>query len=172
GALGSSIGCGQRQEGKQEAKADPLKGITFDKQKTTPEPPQPPPQPQTPPQGVPFAKGAHPQQGLSQSIRAAGYRPERQNELRTIAMFFTQFHTEFNRNPRTEDEFIQYLQREAPKIAEALREKYYVLNLRARLTSDSAIAYESLTEANCHQTARGDGSVGLVSPEDLQRMLR
>jgi len=128
-----------------------------------------PPQPE---QNVAHFGKHNPQpKGVVQSVRAAAYRPQRINDLKQIGQLFIAFAGEFNRNPRTEDEFIMYIQRDSRDLVQAIREKYYVLNLKARMSSNSAIAYESLTEANCHQTAHGDGSVSLVTPEDLKTML-
>ena len=136
-------------------------------------PEQKPPGQQPGPQGVAPLPKLNPQaKGVVQSVRNAAYRPERLNDLREIARFFNLYVNDIGRNPKTEDEFVQYLQRDAPKIAEALREKYYVVNLKAKVaSSQSVVAYEKLTEANCHQTARGDCSVSLVTPEDLAKLL-
>ena len=88
------------------------------------------------------------------------------------AKLFGAFTAEFNRNPKTEEEFAVYIQRDARELAESIREKYYVLNLKAKaFSSESVVAYEELKERGWHQTARGDSSVSLVSPEDLIKLL-
>ncbi len=110
-------------------------------------------------------------QGVVQNVRAAAMRPERQNELRNIGQFFTIYFNDFNRNPKTEEEFAKYIERDAPKIAEAIREKHYVLNMKAKIGGPGVIAYEQLPDGGRHLAVRTDGSVDLIPPDELQTLL-
>src|SRR5262249_7337106 len=113
-----------------------------------------------------------PPKGLVQNIRAAAYRPERQNELRQIGLFFQTFEIDQRRVPRTEKEFIDYIKRDASGIAKAVEEKYYILNLKVNMrAANDIIAYESLTDAGGHQCVRVDGSVAPVPVEELRKLL-
>ncbi len=162
----TTTGC-SKEEPKQ-AKGDPLKGVTFDKPKPEPEPPPaPPPQPGLQVKGNPVPKG------LVQNVRAAALRPMRQNELKQIGLFFATFADEHGgKGPRTEEEFIDYIQRDARDIAQAIKEKYYILNLKVNLRDANAvIAYESLRDGLGYQAVRVGGSVEPVSEEDLNKLV-
>src|SRR5262245_35564042 len=110
--------------------------------------------------------------GLVENVRAAAMRPERQNELKQIGLFYHSYVGEFNHPPRTEDDFAKYIERDARQIAEAIKDKYYVLNLKAKITGAGVIAYEPLLDGGRHLSVRTDGSVDLLSPEELQNLLK
>lgn len=131
-----------------------------------PQPMQPQPLP-----GERFKPNPNPQ-GVVENVRAAAMRPERQNELKQIGLFYHSYVGEFNHNPRTDDDFVKYIERDARQIAEAIKEKYYVLNLKAKITGAGVIAYEPLLDRGCHLSVRTDGSVDLLSPEELQNLLK
>jgi hypothetical protein len=131
---------------------------------------QQPMQPQPLP-GERFKPNPNPQ-GVVENVRAAAMRPERQNELKQIGLFFHAYVTEHNHNPRTDDDFVKYIEREARQIGEAIKDKYYVLNLKAKITGAGVIAYEPLLDRGCHLSVRTDGSVDLLSPEELQNLLK
>jgi len=132
--------------------------------------PQQPMQPQPLP-GERFKPIAAPK-GLVENVRAAAMRPERQNELKQIGLFYHSYVGEFNHPPRTEDDFAKYIERDARQIAEAIKDKYYVLNLKAKITGAGVIAYEPLLDGGRHLSVRTDGSVDLLSPEELQNLLK
>jgi hypothetical protein len=123
------------------------------------------------PGGDRFKPNPNPQ-GVVENVRAAAMRPERQNELKQIGLFFHAYVTEHNHNPRTDDDFVKYIEREARHIGEAIKDKYYVLNLKAKITGAGVIAYEPLLDRGCHLSVRTDGSVDLLSPEELQNLLK
>ena len=163
-----TTGCGKKNDGAGgQAKVDPQKGVVFDK------PPEPPPEPPPMPADGGLQIKPNPQpKGLVQSVRAAAYRPERQNELRQIGLFFRHYEVEQNRTPRTEEEFIDYIKRDASGIAQALKDKYYILNLKVNIRdSNSVIAYESLTDSGGHQAVRVDGSVMPIPVDELRKLV-
>lgn len=134
-------------------------------------PVQAPVQPQPLPRehGLP-KKG--PPKGLVQSVRAAAYRPERLNELRQIGIFFNQLYIETNKNPRTKEEFIDYIKRDAGSIAQALQEDYYLLNLKVNMRDANAvIAYESLQDQGGFQAVRVDASVAPIPLDELKKLV-
>ncbi len=150
-----SIGCGQKTP---LASTDPPPAVH-------PNPAQqvsvPPPAKEQPPKT------------LVQNVRAAALRPERQNELRQIGLFFRNFEIENNRNPRTDQEFIQYIQRDAPVIAKAIQDKYYILNLKVKMKGGSSgvIAWEYPADGPGHLVVRVDASVSPMSAEELKKAL-
>jgi hypothetical protein len=159
----TAAGCGKKEE--PQANVDPKKGVIFGDPK--PPPPEPPPPPPDPFQG----KGNAPPKGLVQGVRAAAYRPERQNELKQIGTFFIDYVLTHGRNPATDEDYLKYMERDYPKAAQAIREKYYVLNLNAKLSSNSVIAYEVLQDQGGYQSVRGDGSVSPIPEAELRMML-
>jgi hypothetical protein len=160
----ATTGCGKKED-PQQAKADPMKGIVVGDPKPEPPPPPPPPPDQF------KGKGNPPPKGLVQSVRAAAYRPERQNDLRTIGQFFNQYVLNFNRNPKTDEEFLKFFERDAPVVAKAVRDGLYALNLNAKsLSSNSVIAYETLLDQGGYQAVRGDNSVEAIPEAELRKM--
>ncbi|GEM_PF-6895090 len=132
---------------------------------------QAPVQPEAMPRERGLPKNAPPK-GLVQGVRAAAYRPERLNELRQIGIFFNQLCIEMNKNPRTKEEFIDYIKRDASSIAQALKDDYYILNLKVNMRDANAvIAYESLQDQGGYQSVRVDGSVAPIPLEELKKLL-
>ena len=159
----AATGCGNKEDPKQ-AKADPMKGIVIGVPKPDPEPPPPPPP-------DPFkGKGNPAPKGLIGGVKAAAYRPERQNDLKTIGQMFVLYVQTFNRNPKTDEEFVKYFERDAPAVAKAVRDGLYALNISAKLSSNSVIAYETLMDQGGYQAVRGDTSVEAIPEAELRKM--
>ena len=114
-----------------------------------------------------------PPKGLVQGVRAAAYRPERLNELRQIGLFMNQLVDQNNgRVPRTKEEFIDFIKRDAASIAQAVQEEYYVLNLKVNMRNASAvIAYECLQDQGGYQSVRVDTSVGPIPLHELKQLV-
>ena len=128
------------------------------------------------PEALPRERGLPkngPPKGLVQSVRAAAYRPERLNELRQIGIFMTQLVDQNNgRVPRTKEEFIDYIKRDAASIAQALTDEYYILNLKVNMKDSYAvIAYESLQDQGGYQAVRVGGGVEPIRPDELKKLL-
>ena len=163
--------AGCAKEDPQQAKANALKGVQFGEPKNEPPAPEPPPPPKKN-ENEPKVKGNAPPKGLVQGVRAAAYRPERQNELRQIGIFFNQLYIETNKNPRTKEEFIDYIKRDAGSIAQALKDDYYILNLKVNMRDANAvIAYESLQDQGGYQSVRVGGSVEPIPIDELRKLL-
>ncbi len=161
-------GCGNGDDAKQQAKNGDMKGVRFGD--PIPEPPMP--EPPKPPPDILQVKPNPPPKGLVQNVRAAAYRPDRQNELKNIGFFFNDYVTTHNRNPATDEDFLKYMERDAPHLAKAIREKYYVLNLKAKsFSSNSVIAYETLTDQGGYQAVRGDCSVEAIREDELRKLI-
>lgn len=110
--------------------------------------------------------------GLAQSIRAASLRPERQNEMRTIGQFIKTFELDRNSAPKSSKEFADYIRREAPGIAKALDENYYILNTKMNIRDgNSVVCFEDALDGGLYLHVRVDGSVGMISPQDLKKAL-
>ncbi len=162
------IGCGNGDDAKQQAKNGAMKGVQFGDPK-----PDPPPEQKKPePPDVLQVKGKPAPKGLVQGVRAAAYRPERQNDLKNIGFFFNEYVTSHGRNPATEEDYLKHIEREAPHLAKAIRDKLYALNLKAKsFSSNSVIAYETLLDQGGYQSVRGDGSVQPIPEDELRKLL-
>lgn len=158
-------GCGGNDDA--QAKADPNKGVVAGEIKPVPEPPPPEPKPDD------FkGKGNAPPKGLVQGVRAAAYRPERQNDLKQIGFYFNEYVTNFNRNPASQDDFVKHIERDMPVVAKAIRDGLYVINPKAKsFSSNSVIAYETLQDQGGYQSVRGDCSVMPIPEDELRKLL-
>ena len=104
------------------------------------------------------------------SIRARGDRAALDNELRQIVLFLNQYANDLpNPNARSLDGFLNFMKRDSPKIHDAIKaEKYYTVNVKARLGSSDIIAYETEIYSNGYYAARADNSMGFVSAPELK----
>lgn len=133
---------------------------------------------QKPPQGVPIVPGikeGNPAKkggaGIVNNVRGQGYRTERRNELRQIGLAFIDFCDTFKGANRTQENFLQQIGTFGP-IRDAIKEGYYVLNLRADPSSgQSIVAYERDEDQGRHLCVRGDGSVDYVPVSTLKGLL-
>jgi hypothetical protein len=113
-----------------------------------------------------------PQPGAG-GVRRAIDRPKVQNDLRNVATFYNTFFAEMGRGPKTVDEFMQYIMRDARQLHQVLSEGYYVLVLVARPGGATILAYEKTPDAQGLQMAvRGDGSVSSMTAQELQKALQ
>lgn len=162
-------GCGNGDDAKQQqAKNGAMKGVHIGE----PEPEPPPVEKKPEPPDVLQVKGKPAPKGLVQGVRAAAYRPERQNDLKNIGFYFNDYVTAHGRNPATEEDYLKHIQREAPHLAQAIRDKLYALNLKAKsFSSNSVIAYETLLDQGGYQSVRGDGSVQAIPEDELRKLV-
>ena len=107
----------------------------------------------------------------NQSLRGRIYRVERMNELRNIGQFFQQYSLEFQPNQRSFDGFKNYI-KQGGAIHEAVSTKHYIVNLKARNTPDSVVAYEDVLDGDGYMAVWGDGHVEKVAAGQLQEKLR
>jgi len=161
-------GCGNGNDAKQQAKNGEMKGVQFGDPK--PEPPMEEKKPEPP--DVLQVKNKPAPKGLVQNVRAAAYRPERQNDLKNIGFYFNDYVTTHGRNPSSEEDYLKHIEREAPHLAKAIRDKLYALNLKAKsFSSNSVIAYETLLDQGGYQSVRGDCSVEAIREDELRKLL-
>jgi hypothetical protein len=81
---------------------------------------------------------------------------------------------EDNRNPnaRTLDSFLQSIRTESSKLVNAVKDKEYTMNLKARVGSEDVVAYE--TEAYDDKTyycVRANGQMEYLAPDALRAAL-
>lgn len=160
GLLVLSAGCGQQEPPKvqqplQVAKGNPPPDMNPTKQIPAVQPPvgQPPVKP--------------PPKSLAGNIRARAAATERMNDLKQIGIFYNQNYLEFNRPPRSAQDFAEYCRTAGP-IYTALKEGTYRVNTRGPVQGPTIIAFEWEQEGPGHLAVRFDGSVEMVSPAELK----
>ncbi len=161
------IGCNNNRE-VTVLKIDP-KPVEQPKQAPQQVPPGVQPQAQ-PPAKTPQVREQKP--GLVQTIRGRVARTERVNELRNIGQFFSLYANDvMNPNQRSAEGFKAYY-KQARAIAEAIDTQQYVVNVKARQSGESVVAYEDVLEDGGYMAVWGDGRVERVAATQLQEKLR
>jgi hypothetical protein len=94
------------------------------------------------------------------------------NDLRQIALFYRLFDAEFNRGPKSLQEFQDYIKRDAAGLKKALANGTYVLIVGKKLGAKDILAYEKKPDKGSHIVARGDGSVTTMSLKELKEALK
>jgi hypothetical protein len=100
---------------------------------------------------------------------------EAQNDLRQIALFYQTFEGDMGHFPRSREEFVDYIRRDAPNLVKLLNDGTYnlIFTPRGLQRSDSVIAYEQEADVNGrHLVARADATVTLCSSKDLSNALK
>lgn len=132
-------------------------------------------EPEAPQDPKPQPQAKEQPRSLAQNIRQAALRPERQNELKQIGLFFKEFVDARNgKNPRTVDEFTDSLKVQYPLYVKLLKEKTYILNLKVNMRPGAptgVIAYDPLIDGAGHQAVRTDLSVSPIPPAELKQLL-
>lgn len=105
--------------------------------------------------------------------RAKGDRAKLDNEMRQIAIFFNQYCIEApSPGARTVDGFLNYIRRDSNVIYSAIKEeKFYTVNVKAQLSSDSIIAYETEPYDNGYYCIKSNGFIGIVPEKEWKASL-
>lgn len=133
----------------------------------------PPAAPVTPPAQPQPA--ANPRYGNSES-NAAAMAVRRQmdlrvakNDLDNIGKFYIMYNTMNGKSPASLNEFLDFMSKDAPSIAKALKEKKYTVTWNANLTGGGILAYETETFTDgSRQALKTDGSVHYMTTQDFQ----
>lgn len=100
-------------------------------------------------------------------------RPMRLNELKQIGLFYRNYEVERNRPPAKAEDFLAYMQRDAPDIAEAIKVGHYQIVPNVRPSSEKVIAYEQQPDrAGNHYVTKGDTSVVPMTTPELLAALK
>jgi hypothetical protein len=101
------------------------------------------------------------------NIRLRVERTARVNELRQIGLFYFQYRTTFNKPPPTVQDFVNYINRDAQAIVQAIDEKYYVV--LPKVSADSGlVAYERDPDsAGRHGVVDSSGAPRDITTEEL-----
>lgn len=117
--------------------------------------------------GNPAKKGGT---GIVNSVRGAGYRTERRAELKSLGTSYNQFCDEYKGGARTYENFLDYIKQQGP-IYEAVKDGYYKINMKAKQSANSVIAYERDIDNQGYLAVKGDTSVDYVTADELKQAL-
>ena len=169
GLLLMAAGCGQQEPPKQQQPLQVTQNNPAAK-KDGMQPPmgQPPvgqPPVGQPPVNQPPVKA--PPKSLAGSIRARAAATERMNDLKQIGIFYNQNYLEFNKAPRSPQDFAEYC-RTGGAIYTALKDGTYRVNTKGPIQGPTIVAFEWEQEGPGHLAVRFDGSVEMVNPAELK----
>jgi len=108
------------------------------------------------------------------SIDATIQRNATPNDLHQIVLFYHQYQLANGRPPGGLDEFLDYMERDAQKLARALREGRLAIVYNVRNPgSNQIIAFETSADTEgVHYVAMGDATVHKLHGRDLRAALR
>jgi hypothetical protein len=94
-------------------------------------------------------------------------------ELHNLAIFYKTYFDTMNRAPSTSEEFRSYIEREAGKLAEAIKDKYYTVVCKIQdLRSGTVVAYErEADEEGKRWVVTGDAAARKMDENELQKAL-
>jgi len=109
-----------------------------------------------------------PAKGFARTLQ----RENAKNELRNLALFYLQFlDTNRGRPPANVDQFIEFFKRDANALYKAVKDGYYIVNLKAKLGGTAIIAYEAEPDERDNVlVVRGD-AVSTMSITEVRREL-
>ena len=103
------------------------------------------------------------------NIRARIERTRLDNELNQIKLFFTQYDLNVsNPNARTLDGFLKFIERDSKQIHDSIKEKFYTMNMKARLDTDSIICCETEPYNEGYYAVKSGGTIGFISPQEAK----
>ena len=104
------------------------------------------------------------------NIRARGNRAEADNEMKQISLFFHQY-ADLHKNPKTRtlDSFLDFLKRDSNLIYNKIKvDKYYTMNLLARLGSEDILVYETEVYTRGYYCFHANNQMGYVPAQELK----
>lgn len=109
-------------------------------------------------------------QGVVYNVRMAAMRPETQNDMKQIGLFYVQ-ESATGSPPLTVDAFKKLIMRDAPKIVEKIDKGDFLMNLKGRkLQPNEILAYEYEAGSPAgHCVVRANGDITTDLPTDQLR---
>jgi hypothetical protein len=103
------------------------------------------------------------------AVRRGIDRQKAQGYLQNIGLFYHQYNAENGRSPAKLEEFLNYMQRDYPQAATALKDGLLTLRMNAPLSSEEVLAYETdpYTDGT-RLVMMGDKSIKIVSAQEFQ----
>jgi hypothetical protein len=107
-----------------------------------------------------------------QNVRQGAERQKAKNILQNIGKFYQTYNTESGRWPANQNEFIAYVQREAPFIVEALKNDYFVVLWNTQPSSTAILAYEKNSYAGARTVLMGTESVQVMPDAEFNKLVK
>lgn len=103
------------------------------------------------------------------AVRRGIDRQKAQGYLQNIGLFYHQYNAENGRSPAKLEDFLNYMQRDYPQAATALKEGLLTLKMNAPLSSDAVLAYETEPYTDGSRLVMmGDKSIKMMSAHEFQ----
>jgi hypothetical protein len=110
---------------------------------------------------------------LSGHAKRGMEKPKVQNDLDEIAKFYLIYNTEHGRSPANWTEFKAYIQKDAPKLVQAVEQGTCEIIWNAKLGSGVVLAYEKQPDLRGTQVVVfDDGHIESMAPATLQEALQ
>jgi hypothetical protein len=107
-----------------------------------------------------------------QNVRQGVERQKAKGILENIGLFYQQYHLDNGKVPANENEFINYIQREAPHVVEAIKNGYFVVNWGSPLDGNRVLAYEKTSYAGARTVLLGTRTIKVMPDAEFEAALR
>jgi hypothetical protein len=107
-----------------------------------------------------------------QNVRQGAERQKAKGILENIGLFYQTYNTENGRWPANQQEFIAYIQRDAPHVVEALKNDYFVVLWNTQPDSNSVLAYEKNSYAGARTVLLGTKSVQVMPDAEFNQLIK
>ena len=107
-----------------------------------------------------------------QNVRQGAERQKAKGILENLGLFYQQYNTENGRWPANQQEFISYIQRDAPHVVEALKNGYFVVFWNTQPDSNTILAYEKASYARARTVLIGTKSVVVMPDEEFNQRMK
>jgi hypothetical protein len=157
------VGTSGCRKTKQAAQTVPATTVPAPPRTVTPAPPAPPAGGTVIPGG---GGGVMAGRNLAEKQRAG-------NDLRQIAQVYIQYELDMGRPPANAQEFINYIQRDAAKIARAIQDGWYIVYWNVRPSqlpsgsSNTVLAYDTDTPSQGGWVAMADGTAKRMTAQEF-----
>jgi hypothetical protein len=113
------------------------------------------------------------QPGIGAHVQRGKEKRSLQNDINQLAKLMQTYEVEFGRVPKTKEEFVTYIQRDAAHIVRAINDNEIVVLWGQPMRSGIVIAYEREPDLHgTHVVAYGDASTPTISTAQLQAALK
>ncbi len=106
------------------------------------------------------------------AVRRGADNQTMRNDFRNIGQFYQAYVAEHGSGPKNLEEFLAYIQRDAPAIVKRFRDSTYTLNPQAQMSSNSILVYETNAWTDgTRNVLMGDGSVQKMGEQQIRQAL-
>lgn len=161
---------------KSEMSSQPATNVKGQPQPAQNKPQMPAPKQEGPKLGEPSRGGGVVAGGgnaASMAVRRGADNATIRNDLHQLGILYKAYVAENGNGPRSLDDFLNYIQRDAQAIHKRFKDQVYTLNLLAKSTGDSVVVFETDAFAGdgMRNVLMGDGSVKKMNEAELKQGL-